>query len=59
MPGFTEIENYEPSDEGWGVVIGPFIRPEHRPRPEAELPAEVSDDERDEDVPADEDTDTE
>jgi hypothetical protein len=27
MPGFTEIPNYEREDEGWGVVIGPFIRP--------------------------------
>jgi hypothetical protein len=24
MPGFTEIENYEPSDTGWGVVVGRF-----------------------------------
>jgi hypothetical protein len=23
VPGSTVIENYEPSDEGWGVVIGP------------------------------------
>ena len=26
MPS-TEIENYEPEDEGWGIVIGPpFIQ---------------------------------
>jgi hypothetical protein len=24
--GNTVIENYEPSDEGWGIVVGPFIR---------------------------------
>ena len=23
----TEIENYEPSDEGWGVVIGRLAQP--------------------------------
>jgi hypothetical protein len=44
--GSTEIENYEPDDEGWGVVIGPFMRP---------MP-EQADDERDADVPADEDS---
>jgi hypothetical protein len=27
VPGSTEIENYEPSDEGWGIVLGPFVRP--------------------------------
>jgi hypothetical protein len=27
MPGSTIIENYEPEDYGWGVVIGPFMRP--------------------------------
>ena len=42
----TVIENYEPSDEGWGIVIGPLIRPEHRPQPKqadergAEAPAD-------------------
>jgi hypothetical protein len=32
MPGFTEIENYEPSDEGWAIVAGRFVRP----KPEGE-----------------------
>jgi hypothetical protein len=27
VPGFTEIENYQPEDTAWGVVIGPFMRP--------------------------------
>jgi hypothetical protein len=31
MPGATEIPNYEPDDTAWGVVIGPFIRPEPQP----------------------------
>jgi hypothetical protein len=42
----TVIEDYEPSDEGWGVVIGPLIRPEHRPQPKQA-------DERDAGAPAD------
>jgi hypothetical protein len=46
VPGSTEIENYEPSDEGWGIVIGPFMRPT----------PEQADGERDENVPADEDS---
>jgi hypothetical protein len=25
--GNTVIENYEPDDSAWGVVIGPFMRP--------------------------------
>jgi len=45
VPGFTEIENYEPSDEGWGIVIGsltqkPEPRPEHDDR-DAEAPADA------------------
>jgi len=28
VPGATEIPNYEPDDSAWGVVIGPFIRPQ-------------------------------
>jgi hypothetical protein len=28
------IEDYEPDDRAWGVVIGPFVRP----KPEAEEP---------------------
>jgi hypothetical protein len=32
--GNTLIEDYVPPDKGWGIVIGPLIRPEHRPRPE-------------------------
>jgi hypothetical protein len=35
MPGLTEIENYEPSDKGWGVVIGRFMR-KPEPKPEHE-----------------------
>jgi hypothetical protein len=46
VPGNTEIENYEPSDEGWGIVVGPFMRP----TPEHDT------DERDADAPADEDS---
>jgi hypothetical protein len=23
--GSTVIENYEPEDEGWGIVLGPFV----------------------------------
>jgi hypothetical protein len=41
-----EIENYEPEDEGWSVVIGPFTQ---KPEPEQA-------DERDAEAPADEDT---
>jgi hypothetical protein len=22
VPGFTPIENYEPPDKGWGIVVG-------------------------------------
>jgi hypothetical protein len=40
------IENYESPDEGWGVVIGPFVR----------LTPEQADDERNADAPAAEDT---
>lgn len=29
--GSTEIENYEPDDRGWGVVLGRFM-----PKPEVE-----------------------
>jgi hypothetical protein len=33
----TEIENYEPPDEGWGIVVGRFMpRPEPKPEPEVE-----------------------
>jgi hypothetical protein len=46
VPGSTEIENYEPSDEGWGIVIGPFMQ---KPEPKQA-------DEREEDAPADEDS---
>jgi len=42
VPGSTEIPNYEPSDEGWGVVIGPFTRPP------AESEQQEQDDEGDE-----------
>jgi hypothetical protein len=28
MPGNTVIENYEPPDKGWGIVLGSFIRPQ-------------------------------
>jgi hypothetical protein len=33
MPRSTEIENYEPSDDGWQVAIGPLRRPELEPVP--------------------------
>jgi hypothetical protein len=36
MPGFTEIENYEPSDHGWGVVLGRFMQPPAKPEVEAD-----------------------
>jgi hypothetical protein len=41
------IEDYEPDDKGWEIVIGPLIRPEHRPQPtQADAPdAEDSADE--------------
>jgi hypothetical protein len=30
MPGDTEIEDYEPDDRGWGVVVGRLMpKPEH------------------------------
>lgn len=32
--GNTVIENYEPDDKGWGIVLGPFMRP----KPDAEEP---------------------
>jgi hypothetical protein len=41
----TEIENYEPDDEGWSVVIGRFMQP----------PPEHAGDERDAGAPVDED----
>jgi hypothetical protein len=46
VPGAKEIENYEPSDEGWGVVIGPFMQ---KPEPKLEH------DNRDAEAPAGED----
>jgi hypothetical protein len=49
--GSKEIENYEPSDERWSIVIGPFIRP--RPEPEEQHVAD--EDQHDEIVVADED----
>jgi hypothetical protein len=46
VPGTTEIENYEPPDKGWGIVIGRF-RPRPEPKPEAEEPLDDAE-ERDE-----------
>ena len=37
MPS-TEIENYEPSDDGWGTVIGRFM-----PRPESKAEEQPAD----------------
>jgi hypothetical protein len=40
VPGAREIPNYEPSDKGWGVVVGPLREPP-APKPQAEeQPAE-------------------
>jgi hypothetical protein len=35
MPGSREIENYEPSDEGWEIVTGRFVRPKPEDEPDA------------------------
>jgi hypothetical protein len=35
-----EIENYEPPEEAWGIVLGPFIRPEPESESESEQPEE-------------------
>jgi hypothetical protein len=43
VPGTREIPNYEPPDEGWSIVIGPFMRkpePKQKPEPDAEVPAD-------------------
>ena len=44
MPGNKVIENYEPSDEGRGVVIGPLVRPTPK-KADVEQDAEASADE--------------
>jgi hypothetical protein len=35
MPGSREIPNYEPSDEGWGIVTGRLVRPKPEDEPDA------------------------
>jgi hypothetical protein len=37
MPS-TEIENYEPSDEGWGIVVGRLAQPPPPSQPRAAQP---------------------
>ena len=41
----TEIENYEPEDESWGIVIGQLFAQRPTPPSEGEREEESSDDE--------------
>jgi hypothetical protein len=46
VPGFTEIENYEPPNEGFRIVLGRFMaKPE--PKPHAEEPRDEDAEEQD------------
>ena len=44
MPS-TVIENYEPEDKGWGIVIGPLFTQRPTPPSEEQRDDESSDDE--------------
>jgi hypothetical protein len=39
--GITIIENYEPEDKGWGIVVG-RLRPKPEPKPDVEEPSAES-----------------
>ena len=44
--GSTVIENYEPDDEGWGIVIGPLITQRPTTPSEEQREEEPSDEEQ-------------